>query len=290
MPPPGPPPPPYPFLGPPGPPGPPVQPGPPPPGMPAGGQNHYYYYMPAPQPQLARNDDVNRKAKIDTRKPEAFTGKDRRKWKPFVTECLMTFFAKPVTYRGDHERISFAASYLTETAQSHYTSLLQHNPHHPALQTWADFIREFGGMFRIANMQVKAEQNLRQLQMTERDHFANHIVQFESYAFESQWNFAALQSELYRSLPIRIKEAMKVIPRPATYQELRNLTMQIDQRFWEFEAEMRQTFPRTPFLPRAAADPPTPCPTPNTCNSNADRTPSRNPNPRTNPNAPARKK
>ena len=128
----------------------------------------------------------------------------------------MTFFMKPVTFQGDHEKVMFTASYLTETAQSHYTSLLQHNPDHPALHSWEGFIREFGGMFGVVNTQIEVDQTLRRLQMTDLDRFSNHIIRFEASAFKSNWNSAALQSELYRSLPIRIKEAMKVIPRPST--------------------------------------------------------------------------
>jgi hypothetical protein len=166
----------------------------------------------------------------------------------------MTFFAKPVTFQGDHEKVTFAASYLTETAQSHYTSLLQYNPDHPALHSWEGFIREFGGMFGVVNTQVEADQNLRMLQMGENERFSNHIIRFESFAFESNWNSAALQSELYRSLSTRIKEAMKVIPRPTTYQELRDLAMQIDQRHWEYESETRRTqFRANPPAPRPPA-------------------------------------
>ena len=56
----------------------------------------------------------------------------------------MTFFAKPVTYQGDREKVTFAASYLTDTTQGHYISLLQHNPTHPALHHWEEFVRKFG--------------------------------------------------------------------------------------------------------------------------------------------------
>ena len=83
----------------------------------------------------------------------------------------MTFFAKPVTFQGDHEKVTFAASYLTETAQSHYTSLLQYNPDHPALHSWEGFIREFGGMFGVVNTQIEVDQTLRRLQMTDLDCF-----------------------------------------------------------------------------------------------------------------------
>jgi hypothetical protein len=124
----------------------------------------------------------------------------------------MTFVAKPTTYQGDWERVTFVASYLMDTTQNYYTSLLRHDPANLALNHWEDFTREFGRMFGVVNTQIEAEQNLRQLQMGDRDRFSNHIIRFKEYGFESQWNDAALQSELYRSLPDRIKETMKVIP------------------------------------------------------------------------------
>ena len=91
----------------------------------------------------------------------------------------MTFNAKPITYQGDREKVAFALSYLTDTAQSHYSMLLQHDPNNEALRSWDGFVREFGLMFGIVNVQVEAEQNLRNLQMHDRNHFATHIIRFE---------------------------------------------------------------------------------------------------------------
>src|ERR1700731_107537 len=183
-----------------------------------GTHHHHYYYQAPPSEGPSARDALAQESKLDTRRPELFNGRERCKWKPFVTECLMTFFTKPVTFQGDHEKVTFAASYLTETTQSHYTSLLQYNPDHPALHSWEGFIREFGGMFGVVNTQIKVDQTLRRLQMTDLHHFSNHIIRFKASAFESNWNSAALQSELYRSLPICIKEAMKVILQPSTSQ------------------------------------------------------------------------
>jgi Retrotransposon gag protein len=128
----------------------------------------------------------------------------------------MNFIAKPTTYSTDHKKVSFAASYLKETALNHYTSLLQHDPGNNALHAWDNFTSEFGQMFGVSNTQIEAQQQLRHLEMTDRAHFNSYIVRFEEYAFDSGWNDAALQSELYRSLPYRIKEVMKTIPRPTT--------------------------------------------------------------------------
>jgi Zinc knuckle./Retrotransposon gag protein. len=161
----------------------------------------------------------------------------------------MTFYAKPITYRSDHARVTFAASYLTDHAQKHYITLLQHGAGHPATQTWVDFVSEFGYMFGVVNTQVEAQQNLRILQMHDRERFSTFIIRFEENSFESGWNDAALLSELYRALPTRIKEVLKTLPRSRTVQELRDLVMSIDLRHWEYEEENRRTATRINWVP-----------------------------------------
>jgi hypothetical protein len=156
----------------------------------------------------------------------------------------MTFNAKPNTYATDHAKITFAASYLAGIAQSHFASILEHDPRSLSLSNWDAFVSEFGGMFGIVNIEIYAEQFIRSMVMGERDNFATHIVRFEEYAFLCNWNYPALQSELYRSLPRRIKDILKTIPRPQHYLELRALCLQIDARYWEDEMENRRLFPR----------------------------------------------
>jgi hypothetical protein len=156
----------------------------------------------------------------------------------------MTFFAKPVTFRNDHARVTFAASYLTDHAQAHYMSLLHYGQNHPATLYWIDFTREFGNMFGVVNTRIEAEQNLRQLQMHDRDRFSTFIIRFEEHSFESGWNDTALLSELNRALAPRIKEILKTIPRATSFRQLRDLAMSIDQRHWEYEQENRRTLGR----------------------------------------------
>jgi hypothetical protein len=203
------------------------------------GHHHVYYY---PQQPPQNNDHelrnaLTRESKIDLRKPDAFTGRDCLKWRPFLIECRVNFNAKPNTYATDHAKITFAASYLSGTAQSHYASLLEHDPGNPMLTNWDSFVREFGTMFSIVNMEIFAEQMIRSLTMGEHDNFATHIVKFEEYAFLCNWNYPALQAELQRLLLKHIKDILQTIPHPQHYQDLRALCLQIDTRFWEDELE-----------------------------------------------------
>lgn len=254
------------------PPVPPGQPGQPggPPGQPGGqpgpfgGPGHPLgfpwppYWGPPPAAQNGEQTALAREAKIETRKPDPFSGKERSKWKGFLSECLMTFYAKPITYRSDHARVTFAASYLTDHAQKHYITLLQYGAAHPATQTWVDFVAEFGYMFGVVNTQVEAQQNLRILQMHDRERFSTFIIRFEENSFESGWNDTALLSELYRALPLRIKEVLKTLPRSRTVQELRDLVMSIDHRHWEYEEENRRTANRVNWVPPFRQPPPRP--------------------------------
>jgi hypothetical protein len=77
------------------------------------------------------------------------------------------FNSKPVTYVSEMAKVAFAASYLTETALSHYTTLLHYQPNHPTLQNWHDFTSEFGRTFGLANPKVNAQQRIRNFTMGE---------------------------------------------------------------------------------------------------------------------------
>ncbi|KAG6811639.1 hypothetical protein H0H93_014302, partial [Arthromyces matolae] len=70
--------------------------------------NNYYYYNAGRNgngtPNAGGEDLRNALAiegKLDLRKPDAFSGKEPKKWKTFVTELLTTFQAKPYTYALD---------------------------------------------------------------------------------------------------------------------------------------------------------------------------------------------
>jgi len=185
-----------------------------------------------------------RESKLEIRKPTPFTGRDRRKWNPFVMEILNNFFAKPHIYGTEQAKIAFAASWLQDTALAHYTSLLKYRSDDPALRSWDAFVQEFARMFGIVNVQTDAEQHLRGMQMGDREHFSQFVVRFEEYSYDTNWNEAALRSELYRCLPTRIKEVMKLADRPTTYNDLRTAAMRIDQRHWEYESEEARRVPR----------------------------------------------
>ncbi|KAG6869680.1 hypothetical protein C0992_002370, partial [Termitomyces sp. T32_za158] len=115
---------------------------------PQGGNHYYYYYNAGPPPRNPGPPDDDRDAlaregKLDIQRPESFTGRDPRKWRTFLTQCLNLFQAKPVTFQLDNARVAFAASYLQGIAFNHYTALLRFEPQSPVLSNWQSFVNEF---------------------------------------------------------------------------------------------------------------------------------------------------
>jgi hypothetical protein len=106
---------------------------------------------PVPMPTNPLNNLLTIESKIEVRKPDPFDGTNPRKWKTFLTECMITFQAKPNTYQNEQHRVAFASSWLKGNPLTHFSSLLTHNPQHPALFEWIAFTSEFGRLFGPVN-------------------------------------------------------------------------------------------------------------------------------------------
>jgi hypothetical protein len=136
------------------------------------GMPYYHYYSGWPRPQEYHytrqlpggedkwvwqeqngksQQDLNKESKLNLKLPSSFSGMDRRKWKPFLTECLVHFQAKPITYKEDSSKIAFAAALLEGPALTHYTTTLQQNSKDLFFHNWANFIERMGSMFGLIN-------------------------------------------------------------------------------------------------------------------------------------------
>ncbi|KAG6863329.1 hypothetical protein C0993_011975, partial [Termitomyces sp. T159_Od127] len=156
-----------------------------------GRENHYYYYYNAappprnPNPQDDIHDALTRKGKLNIQKPEPFHGRDPRKWRTFLTQCLTMFQAKPLTFQLESSRVAFAALYLQGIAFDHYTALLRFDPNSPVLSNWQAFAQEFSSKFGVFDTVAEAEENLYNLWMRNDERFTTFIVQFEKEAYKT---------------------------------------------------------------------------------------------------------
>ncbi|KAG6867069.1 hypothetical protein C0993_007100 [Termitomyces sp. T159_Od127] len=141
------------------------------------------------------------------------------------------FQAKPLTFQLESSRVAFAALYLQGIAFDHYTALLRFDPNSPVLSNWQAFAQEFSSKFGVFDTVAEAEENLYNLGMRNDKQFTTFIVRFEKEAYETSWNYNALQFALRRALPQRIKDVLHLAPKQPTYNGYKALVTQIDQRY-----------------------------------------------------------
>ncbi|KAG5734773.1 hypothetical protein E4T56_gene672 [Termitomyces sp. T112] len=176
-------------------------------------RNHYYYYYNAGPPLRTQNsqDDTRnalaREGKLNIQKPEPFTSHNPQKWQIFLTQCLTMFQAKPITFQLKSSRVAFTTSYLQGIAFDHYTALLWFDPNNPVLSNWLAFTQEF------------------------------------SKAYETSWNYNALQFALCHALPQRIKDVLCLTHKQTTYDGYKVLVTQVNQHYWEDHS--KNTAPQT---------------------------------------------
>ncbi|KAG5331191.1 hypothetical protein C0989_008351, partial [Termitomyces sp. Mn162] len=116
-------------------------------------------------------------------------------------------------------------------AFDHYTALLQFDPNNPVLSNWLAFIQEFSSKFGVFDTIAEAEENLFNLRMCNNEHFMTFIVRFEQEAYETGWNYNALQFALCHALPQRIKDVLHLAPKQTTYDGYKALVTQVNQRY-----------------------------------------------------------
>ncbi|KAG6893365.1 hypothetical protein C0992_010302, partial [Termitomyces sp. T32_za158] len=123
-------------------------------------------------------------------------------------------------------------------ALDHYTALLRYNLRHPLFSDWQAFVQEFLEKFGVYDTVTEAENNLVNLKMSPDKHFTAFLVQFEKEAYKTSWNYHALRYQLSKALPERIHNVLRIAPKQTSFEGLKHLITQIDQRHWEDQATL----------------------------------------------------
>jgi hypothetical protein len=205
------------------------QPVPQPPGnVPPGGQPYYIYYQ-LPQ----QNDDTGK-----LKEPDVFTGKDSAKLPSFITQCTHWFLAKPRKFPTERDRVLFAASYLRDLANQWWMPTLTMQPPPPILDSWVLFASELYQLFGNQHLQTTSQNAILKMKMKEDGRVPEYLVRFNSHAFYTGWNDAALANHFYRGLPRRLKDRFAYMRRPQNYAEMRQYALDFDLNYWEYQEEL----------------------------------------------------
>ncbi|KAF5373818.1 hypothetical protein D9758_000813 [Tetrapyrgos nigripes] len=193
--------------GPPGPPGPLGPPGPPGPQGPKGEQGMDGPQGPPGPPENGgnpedreRRDALQREVKLEIWKLDTFDRSNHTLWRTFVSDCVRMFTAKPILYKTEAAKVTFASSYLTGAAARYYQNLidreLMQNVYLGALHDWKTFVLTFGRLFGVHDEQLHLQSTLDKVFQGASETFADFIIQFEDAALLTQYNELALRWKL----------------------------------------------------------------------------------------------
>ena len=95
-------------------------------------------------------------------------------------------------------------------------------------------------MFGDPNAEATAEAELNVLCMWTNQKFADFLIDFNMLLSQVNWGDCTLHHWLKQVLPDHIKDSLALVEEPATFNEWKCLVQNIDQRYWEQQAEIRR--------------------------------------------------
>ena len=95
-------------------------------------------------------------------------------------------------------------------------------------------------MFRDPNAEATTEAELDVLCMQTNQKFADFLIDFNTLSSQVNWGDHALCHRLKQALPDCIKDLLALVEEPPTFNEWKHLVQNIDQWYWERQAEIRR--------------------------------------------------
>jgi hypothetical protein len=181
------------------------------------------------------------------RAPDIFDGTDHSKLRDFLFQCTLVFDHDRNAYPTDTHRIRYAIQHLSKSAQRHF----RHAYEKPTdlqpdyMRRWDSFESELHLSFGDPDTVEAAVTRLRALKMKETHRAAVYRVHFDELASETDWDSRALYSQYYQGLAERIKDVLATVTKPTSLQDLKELSITIDNRYWARENEKKGYRPKT---------------------------------------------
>ena len=130
-------------------------------------------------------------------------------------------------------------SFLKGTALDYFKPFLDTPDDEPAwLKDYELFVKELLLNFGPYDALADAKVELDALIMKDSHKATRFFVDFFQLSMLCDYNDRALLQKAYSALPKRVKDEMTHFDHPSMLQELRDLVLRIDQRYWERKAEL----------------------------------------------------
>lgn len=193
-------------------------------------------------------DLTTKQPKVNTsrtkaREPEPFSGTNPDDLSRFLFQCRLYFRANPSQFSEDSTKVNFALTFLTDIALRWFETGIDQEETlgiiSPWLSNWEDFVKELKTHFGHADFKGEAAELLESLRMKPGEKITNYNVEFMRLAGHLNWSDDVLLHRYYKGLPDRLQDKIVESPfgRPTTFTNMRELSITLDNRYWERQRE-----------------------------------------------------
>ena len=139
----------------------------------------------------------------------------------------------------ENTKVNYAMSFLKGTALDYFKPFLDTPDDEPAwLKDYKLFVEELLINFGPYDALADAKAELDALIMKDNHKATRFFIDFFWLSTLCNYNNRVLLQKVYSELPKRVKDKMTHFDHPSTLQELRDLVLRINQRYWECKAEL----------------------------------------------------
>ena len=139
----------------------------------------------------------------------------------------------------ENAKVNYAMSFLKGMALDYFEPFLDTPDDEPAwLEDYELFIEELLINFGPYDALTDAEAELNGLIMKDSHKVMRFFIDFFRLSTLCDYNDRALLRKAYSALPKRVKDEMTHFNCPAMLQQLRDLVLRINQRYWERKAKL----------------------------------------------------
>lgn len=184
--------------------------------------------------------------KLDTARPDSFTGKNKDAWLPWISSVLRVFKAKPTLFEDETSRVTYALSFLREAAASHYDNLTCQEDatgiENAAIHEWDAFVQEFQARFGIFDPMGHAQTRLDKIWQLQNEDFVSFIIRWEELAYCTGYNEHAMINQLRKSVASWLDMNISSQPqRPTTLTKWIHCYQELDASWHQNPSQQNRT-------------------------------------------------
>ncbi|MBW0514194.1 hypothetical protein O181_053909 [Austropuccinia psidii MF-1] len=176
--------------------------------------------------------------------PDSFDGTQAHKLRGLIQSCKLIFHNDPANFFSNRKKFLYSTSFLTGRAgkwiEPHISNISNEDPSY-LLNNWKLLETQLFTLFGDPNKVRKAEQELDNLRIKESDHLPLYIADFRSLMSRiGDWGERAYIHVYKRALASRLLDQFASYPGNFdTFQELMDITLELDTRYHERQKEKR---------------------------------------------------